>query len=88
MALSATFMKAILAMDSYNRGYNAGIKFGVLADNSDSAIGFYAIAYSYGGGKVVSYRGTDGILLDSVFGFPIGGVMPWEMSFSGLDSSV
>lgn len=27
MALSATFMKAILAMDSYNRGYNSGIDF-------------------------------------------------------------
>jgi hypothetical protein len=38
MALSATFMKAILAVDSYNRGYNAGVKFGVLANNSDFAI--------------------------------------------------
>lgn len=106
MALSVTFMKAILAMDSYNRGYNPGIDFntydalGIVTKASDelntthiglatvvkssavfgagvdSAIGFYAIAYSYGGGKVVSYRGTDGILLDSVFGFPIGGGLP------------
>jgi len=29
---------SILAMDSYNRGYNAGIKFGEELDNSDSAI--------------------------------------------------
>jgi Ca2+-binding RTX toxin-like protein len=38
MAISPALMKSILAMDSYNRGYHAGIKFGVLANNSDSAI--------------------------------------------------
>ncbi len=30
MAVNSTLMKAILAMDSYNRGYDASIKFGNL----------------------------------------------------------
>lgn len=38
MTMNADLMKAILAMDAYNRGYNAGIKFGTEEDNSDSAI--------------------------------------------------
>lgn len=66
---------AILSMDSYNRGYGAGIN--GLSDGIGSqigiakiydshgggdaqAIGFYAVAYDVGGaGKVISYRGTD-----------------------------
>lgn len=28
MAINPTLFKAILSMDAYNRGYNAGIKFG------------------------------------------------------------
>ena len=61
-------------MDSYNRGYNAGINLTgtqigngtIVIDSSnvslnlnDQAIGFYAIAYSYNGETVISYRGTD-----------------------------
>ena len=32
--MDSTLFKAILAMDSYNRGYNAGIKFGNLTGNN------------------------------------------------------
>ena len=67
--------KAILAMDSYNRGYNRGIDslseavgtqigsatiFDTKGDTEASDISFYAIAYDLGGGeKIISYRGTD-----------------------------
>lgn len=66
---------AILALDSYNRGYNAGIK---LPDTNDQignayvlddsierlgaateAAGFYATSYDWNNDIVVSYRGTD-----------------------------
>jgi len=33
MPISSKLFKAILSMDSYNRGYEAGIKFGDLPDN-------------------------------------------------------
>lgn len=77
--LSDTLFNAILAMDSYNKGYDASIvlpdgtdgsiKIGeaAIVDNStealgngvDSSIGFYALAYSYDGDIIISYRGTD-----------------------------
>lgn len=76
MAMNIELFKAILAMDSYNRGYNAGISFGAGSDNQGvkvgnatvfrnkgdaeaQAQGFYAIAYSYNGQTIISYRGTD-----------------------------
>lgn len=34
--MNPNLFKAILAMDSYNRGYGASIKFGSLKDNTDS----------------------------------------------------
>ena len=63
---------SILAMDSYNRGYNQGV-FG-LSDSGQIgqatlitaplpvgyiSSGFYASAYDWNGLKVISYRGTD-----------------------------
>jgi hypothetical protein len=65
---------SILAMDSYNRGYNLGVL--GLADTGQlgtatlqvataeqstgwKAAGFYAIAYDWNGQTVISYRGTD-----------------------------
>jgi hypothetical protein len=65
---------AILAMDSYNRGYEPGIR--GLSDDLGSAIGdasviagsngasarsagFYGIAYNWNGETVISYRGTN-----------------------------
>lgn len=70
MAVSPTLMQAILAMDSYNRGYNPGIahgqsQIGTATFNQDKgdaeaqAAGFYAVAYNFGGQTVISYRGTD-----------------------------
>src|SRR4051794_22877107 len=67
---------AILAMDSYNRGYDRGIK--GISDTapignatffsmSDTRLGFaarnagfFGIAYDWDGKRVISYRGTDG----------------------------
>ena len=65
---------AILAMDSYNRGYGTGIR-GLLdtttskignytiydskRDAQAFAAGFYAIAYKNGTDTVIAYRGTD-----------------------------
>ena len=79
--MNTELMKAILAMDSYNRGYNAGLsdagpddqdglgEFGKKIGNATvlnfslpsnaQSIGFYALAYSYNGETVISYRGTD-----------------------------
>ncbi|PZP55644.1 MAG: hypothetical protein DI586_06160 [Micavibrio aeruginosavorus] len=74
MALKPELFKAILAMDAYNRGYDAGIdlpnsigsKIGnasvirTRGEDDAEAIGFYAIAYQLAGGeKVISIRGTD-----------------------------
>ena len=69
---------AILSMDSYNRGYGAGI--GGLSDATGTQIGeakitntdgtaaaqsdgFYAVAYNWGSQNVISYRGTDNLNL-------------------------
>ena len=69
---------AILAMDAYNRGYGQGV-FGLsdaattaignatitLSDGGSAAqaIGFYALAYSWNGTTVISFRGTDNSLI-------------------------
>lgn len=72
--MSNELFHAILAMDSYNRGYGAkltglsdaiGTKLGnatVIGSAGDAAAqadGFYAIAYELNGQKIISYRGTD-----------------------------
>jgi hypothetical protein len=66
---------SILAMDSYNRGYNQGVfsvpdasgigtatvlaQSSILANSNEVAQGFYAIAYKWNGSTILSYRGTD-----------------------------
>lgn len=75
MAVSNDLFLSILAMDTYNRGYNAGVK--GLKDTPDTYIGtariasdttkdpdafdagFYAIAYEFSGQTVLAFRGTD-----------------------------
>jgi serralysin len=69
--ISNELFHAILAMDAYNRGYEAkltglsdavGTKIGaatVIGSATDAADGFYAIAYELNGKKIISYRGTD-----------------------------
>jgi RTX calcium-binding nonapeptide repeat (4 copies)/Protein of unknown function (DUF2974) len=61
---------SILSMDSYNRGYGAGLVHGQnqignavfdqdKGDASAQATGFYAASYDTPNGIVISYRGTD-----------------------------
>lgn len=75
MAISKDLFLAILALDSYNRGYNVGVS--GLSDNlgteigsarisgrpmdptAAASIGFYATAYDWNGETIISYRGTD-----------------------------
>ena len=70
--MDSTLLRAILAMDAYNRGYNAGVTglertaigdaafFDDKGDLAAQAAGFYAVAYILAdGSKVISYRGTD-----------------------------
>ena len=81
MGISTDLFKAILAMDSYNRGYDGGLDFGAGSDDTGVGIGtatistsnsdpeavtasFYAIAYNWDGGTVISYRGTDDLVAD------------------------
>jgi hypothetical protein len=71
MTISDDVFRSILAMDSYNRGYGAGIllsgtEIGDAAlgdstneDASAQAASFYAQAYIWGDKTVISYRGTD-----------------------------
>lgn len=99
--LSNQLTKAILSMDVYNRGYDAGINVtgdslgtiniqkttldgvevfqdsAILVDpvtkaRLDQPIGFYALAYEYQGDTIISYRGTDDLLLDQATGYGIG----------------
>ncbi len=89
--MNSELFKAILALDSYNRGYNQGIilngtQIGSATISTDSAIlgkiagtvrwdvnsNFYAIAYSYAGGTVISYRGTDNPGADLINGWVTG----------------
>lgn len=84
MTIDPRLMYAILSMDAYNRGYDAGIQIAepenpvdqqlgsariittssALVDgngnpNIDDDIGFYAIAYTYNGETIISFRGTN-----------------------------
>ncbi len=90
--MNSELFKAILALDSYNRSYNEGIKllgtqignatitmdsriFGTLAGTGirqDANENFYAIAYNYDGGTVISYRGTDNPQPDLINGWVTG----------------
>ena len=79
---------AILAMDSYNRGYGQGLSknlpdvlgstqigtaaiYDEKADAEAQDAGFYAIAYDWQGEKIISYRGTDGLIRDAITGYGI-----------------
>lgn len=85
MAISADLFRAILAMDSYNRGYDPGIVLtGNQIGNADlvttvelpagsEAASFFAQAYTWNGGTIISYRGTDSQPLDWATGWVTGG---------------
>jgi hypothetical protein len=70
---------AILAMDSYNQGYDAGLEHGAtqigharfdtdssikIGETLTSEAGFYAAAYKTPDGIVISYRGTNDLSLN------------------------
>jgi len=89
--MTQDLFNAILAMDSYNRGYNQAIKLtgtqiGNAVIDKDSLqtpstssgqfYNFYAVAYNYGAGKIISYRGTDHSTWDPITGWPGGGAIP------------
>ena len=73
--MDSEVFKAILSLDSYNRGYDAGVDLPdtdhqigsalILDDSlqllgtSTKTAGFYASSYLWNGEKVISYRGTD-----------------------------
>jgi putative lipase involved disintegration of autophagic bodies len=75
MTLSNDLFMAILAMDSYNRGYGAGIgdpntglsgtQIGNATLRNDvlpsgyKSASFFAQSYTYAGKTIISYRGTD-----------------------------
>ena len=74
MSINNDVFKALLALDSYNRGYNQGIIISgstignaSLTTNSYDALpdsetaSFFAQAYSWNGETIISYRGTDKI---------------------------
>lgn len=86
---------SILAMDSYNREYGAGVdiagssigsagirsRLSLGIDNATylswQAAGFYALAYSWNGETVISYRGTNAtnlsaLITDVFYGWPTG----------------
>jgi hypothetical protein len=86
MTMSPELMKAILAMDAYNRGYDEGVTgignaigSATFFDESDvgqgqagRAASFYAVAYTYAGEKVISFRGTDDVAADALTGWGVG----------------
>lgn len=74
MTISRDLFLSILALDSYNRGYGAGVSglseatgtqlgsaqiVDQQGEEADKDIGFYATAYDWNGETIISYRGTD-----------------------------
>jgi hypothetical protein len=76
--MSTQILHAILALDAYNREtLNAGVKLTTqqLGDAQVKEfswldnIGFFAQSYDLNGAKIISYRGTDTELLQSLLDF-------------------
>src|SRR4051794_31280929 len=81
--------RAILSMDSYDRGYNAALdltgtsigtaQIGVAkGDQEAQSASFFAQSYTWNGEIVVSYRGTDSL---SLFGTVPSDVPHWGIAF-------
>jgi hypothetical protein len=99
-ATSEDLMRAVLALDAYNRGYSPGMTLpnqasigtsSVLTDSSKligpaaNDAGFYAVAYQWDGEIVVSYRGTR---FDGVLGPAWNDIVNgWTLSFGYAQAS-
>ncbi len=72
MTMNQTVFLSLLSLDSYNRGYGANVNalpaLGSIGEATiidiplpagSQAAGFYAIAYSWNGNTIISYRGTN-----------------------------
>jgi hypothetical protein len=72
MAISNDLFRAILALDSYNRGYKAGVTLGsntqigtatlrndISLPTDYQSASFFAQAHTWNGTTVISFRGTD-----------------------------
>jgi Ca2+-binding RTX toxin-like protein len=70
MAISNDLMRAIMAMDAYNRGDIGGLavngtsigSWNLGPSSPNTAASFFAQSYTLGGKTVIAYRGTDGAL--------------------------
>ena len=89
MAISSDLFMAILALDSYNRGYNVGVNLtGNSIGTADIGIdkgdqqaqdaSFFAQSYLWNGKTIIAYRGTDTIpgSLSDLPVFAIGATFP------------
>jgi hypothetical protein len=81
MPISQNLMTALLSMDSYNRGYGAGIiltgsqlgnaVLGLASTDASAniiggqAAGFFAQSYTWNGKTIISYRGTNADSIDA-----------------------
>lgn len=86
--MNSEIFLAILAMNSYNRGYDQrveGLKdtgsignanIGDLSDFRPASDGlradFFAIEYEHAGETIIAYRGTDNLAKDAVNGYGVG----------------
>ncbi|MCJ2163449.1 MULTISPECIES: calcium-binding protein [unclassified Pseudodesulfovibrio] len=81
MAFNDVVMRAILALDAYNRGTDAKVKvdgyqignaaLGLNSNNYSYPSGFFAQSYDLNGTTIISYRGTDSFF-DIFSGWPTG----------------
>ena len=64
--MNKDLMVAVLSMDAYNPMGSIGNA--VVISNAPQSTGFAAVAYSYGGQTIISYRGTDGLKIgDAIY---------------------
>lgn len=100
MLLDADVFRALLAMDAYNRGVDAGISIsgdklgtadiGINASTDDAfkeralASGFSAQAYTWNGKTVIAYRGTNGVMYSNTWWTDV--FNGWNMGFGSSET--